>query len=771
MAALLDEQKQYTDELTGELINAGYIYVGTQSLDPKLNLIAIYSDRDLLVPIANPQRTGADGRAVNKIWVPDFYSLAVYDTNDVQKYIQLDNGSEDAYTNAEIDAKTIDKYYDTLALAITDVANLSAGNVVILAERSTGNGGALTGDVVAFSGSENEVDLVPLSATLSLQVRVVFPVDPRALGAIDATTYTAMIATLSNGDSLKVTGQNILNTGIDFTHDDLTIVMDQGAEFYQADGTQDIDSLITVSGDRVRWTGGKISANITGNPDIASSNGRGESMRWSGDYANCSDIHFNESHAVTVGLSNTGVAAGLYVQGQHGLFDKTYINDAGNACVRDHGDYNAFTNQRYNEFDNKGFLKDSGFGGLVSNYTYVHIAHAVTTSTNDIETVLFDHNAVQGGEAVVEFGYISAPNVATAPDIIKFAYLDSVTLRGFRGDHATTSFAITLRLQQGITKCVIDDCVFPGAINFDADTGVNCNLLIKGGSIICDTIETTAAIQDFGGYLNIEDGCSLKNLREYAITTDVDHPDTIVNLGRIHLHGATTIWTALTAFKINDLVSNSSNVYQCTTSGTSASSGGPTGTGTGITDGTVVWDYIESLVSYTPAVINNLSVVNTINRTKAGNITVAEPLSITGTMKSRQVDGRWIGLSDAQDVGCAQTGARIFLSAGSDFPPREIEGYQTGDIVRKREPAAGDSIAEYWCTTAGAACTPTWITSTVYATNGWASNSGNVYFCVAGGTSGATAPTHTSGTVSDGTLDWTYIDTLAVFKGVSSITA
>ncbi len=37
--------------------------------------------------------------------------------------------------------------------------------------------------------------------------------------------------------------------------------------------------------------------------------------------------------------------------------------------------------------------------------------------------------------------------------------------------------------------------------------------------------------------------------------------------------------------------------YVCVTSGTSAASGGPTGTGAGIVDGTCVWDYVADTAS------------------------------------------------------------------------------------------------------------------------------------------------------------------------------
>lgn len=52
---------------------------------------------------------------------------------------------------------------------------------------------------------------------------------------------------------------------------------------------------------------------------------------------------------------------------------------------------------------------------------------------------------------------------------------------------------------------------------------------------------------------------------------------------------AASLWTASTDYALRDTVSNQGNIYECTTAGQSASSGGPTGTGDSITDGTAVW--------------------------------------------------------------------------------------------------------------------------------------------------------------------------------------
>jgi len=51
-------------------------------------------------------------------------------------------------------------------------------------------------------------------------------------------------------------------------------------------------------------------------------------------------------------------------------------------------------------------------------------------------------------------------------------------------------------------------------------------------------------------------------------------------------------WAALTAYVTRRMVLNGGNTYECITTGTSAASGGPTGTSQDITDGTVHWRYV-----------------------------------------------------------------------------------------------------------------------------------------------------------------------------------
>lgn len=59
-----------------------------------------------------------------------------------------------------------------------------------------------------------------------------------------------------------------------------------------------------------------------------------------------------------------------------------------------------------------------------------------------------------------------------------------------------------------------------------------------------------------------------------------------------------TPWVATTGYVADQLVLNGSNIYRCVTAGTSAGSGGPTGTSNSITDNTVVWTFVTITARY-----------------------------------------------------------------------------------------------------------------------------------------------------------------------------
>ena len=73
------------------------------------------------------------------------------------------------------------------------------------------------------------------------------------------------------------------------------------------------------------------------------------------------------------------------------------------------------------------------------------------------------------------------------------------------------------------------------------------------------------------------------------------------------VHYAAVTWKANTAYKVDDEVRNGANLYVCKAAGTSAGSGGPTGTGAGISDNTVTWEYFDTESNLTASAKSYLS--------------------------------------------------------------------------------------------------------------------------------------------------------------------
>ncbi|WP_029313212.1 hypothetical protein [Acidiphilium angustum] len=156
-------------------------------------------------------------------------------------------------------------------------------------------------------------------------------------------------------------------------------------------------------------------------------------------------------------------------------------------------------------------------------------------------------------------------------------------------------------------------------------------------------------------------------------------------------------WTASTAYTVGETVTNGGNSYRVTTAGTSAASGGPTGTTTSITDGTVTWTYAPpTLVLYSGAESANCAASS-----PAGVLATIQlpmvPLTTTNGVTS--LSGVWSGSGSA--VGNAAS-FRIFDATGTFCVE---QGNTTTDLVLVNTSiAVGQpvSVSSYQITEGGA---------------------------------------------------------------------
>jgi hypothetical protein len=190
-------------------------------------------------------------------------------------------------------------------------------------------------------------------------------------------------------------------------------------------------------------------------------------------------------------------------------------------------------------------------------------------------------------------------------------------------------------------------------------------------------------------------------------------------------------WAGSTAYsEVGRVRKNGTRLYRVTTAGTSASSGGPTGTGSSITDGTVVWSYVR---------LANLA-----------------PLT------QAQFDARW-----AQFVEyCAQKSLMVYpvlcttedfavVGASGDFQDSSL----TASIVTTAQAlSAYDNVIAFDVFQEGDTYTGyDWLPSTVYPAGFPVNKGGKRYVTAAGGTSAASGgPTGTGSSIVDGTVTWAY---------------
>lgn len=98
--------------------------------------------------------------------------------------------------------------YATLSAAISKVAEISIGDVIICQERVTGQGNSITLDAIdATLVTENEIDIITGDAVVSLQVRFGTPINCRSLGLSSANTGTLNTNILNRAITLGLANQ------------------------------------------------------------------------------------------------------------------------------------------------------------------------------------------------------------------------------------------------------------------------------------------------------------------------------------------------------------------------------------------------------------------------------------------------------------------------------------------------------------------------------------------------------------------------------------
>lgn len=121
-------------------------------------------------------------------------------------------------------------------------------------------------------------------------------------------------------------------------------------------------------------------------------------------------------------------------------------------------------------------------------------------------------------------------------------------------------------------------------------------------------------------------------------------------------------WVALTAYALDDRRYNGARVYQVTTAGTSAAAVGPTGTGTGIVDGTVVWRYLGEGTGVVDVEMQ-AQVIGAVNAAAGALATIETP--VTGWLTVTNLSGAVVGNALETDSSLRLKRAEELASSGN----------------------------------------------------------------------------------------------------------
>ena len=228
------------------------------------------------------------------------------------------------------------------------------------------------------------------------------------------------------------------------------------------------------------------------------------------------------------------------------------------------------------------------------------------------------------------------------------------------------TFRLYLGGADGGTFTLGDGVGNTSAIAFDATAATiqtELNTLYGAGTSTVE-VDTDFTIKiNIGAITNLEANLTnLSNATDPALTLLSTEKICIVDT-------ASTAWAASTEYDTvgTVVVNDSGKRYRLVTAGTSASSGGPTGTGTGISDGTCVWDYYLVHYSSLNAAIVGESGATPVVVTDADLADNDEQLTIS-CRASRRPDGTHAADTTAVSVTGFTTDADNYIKviAGAD---------------------------------------------------------------------------------------------------------
>lgn len=423
-----------------------------------------------------------------------------------------------------------------------------------------------------------------------------------------------------------------------------------------------------------------------------------------GDYSKIEGVWFDGNKANTT--SNTGRAEGLRLEGSYCVAYKCLVKDTVNTAFA-----NTFVNMgKHNTFDscvslNAGY---AGFANSSGDYLTLKKCQAINFRIKG-----FKHNG-NGNLIVLDDCYFETNTTDPASDGILF---DS---------GAGSSLAIAR-----VTRCTVKGTLGSNSLKceFVDKVTIEDSELLGTGSIYGINFQDSVREADItrvklNGYLRVMEKTDLLTVNNLRIVTDSTKTENINFCGKEFVANGLYLEGAQNGIRIEALHASGKQ--------------------------SLVLDNVELNASSSSAkLFRPITFLGTdhltVKRYKVTNGDSSLFSGLTGTSANEKQ---------------VQRSPRIFYH--SNLPTAGV--WQLGDIIYNYNPTPNNYVG-WVCTTGGTTTATAWVATTAYTVNSLVSSGGKVYKCTVAGTSSSTAPTHTSGTATDGTVTWQYVDVLGVFKG------
>lgn len=379
--------------------------------------------------------------------------------------------------------------YPTLTSAIASL-NLTDGDSLSVEERTTGNGGGATWDVVLSSSvTENTFNIVQCTGvgTLSLVLRDITPVSLPTLGAFGVDDNALLQAGFDTGAKIvDIGGSGALALSTTRTHPANVTLTSSGATITVSGNTTILNLSQESKVKNIKWTGS----------GIASGNTLELPVRISG--VGLCEVTGN----TFTSIGGTATLIRQYYTEHDGsrITDNTYTFNNIGINLEERGEYVIVADNAINN-NTTGIIVQGGNSRVINNTITDNVTGIlVEVGTNDAHGNI-DSNSINHNTTNIK---INAINVEEMSFVGNSIYVGKITLNGCKGVTFTGGLieSTVLIEEKGAEECEFRTVKFPGGINNTPNDGTESKVLYKD-CVIDRSIATTSSISMNGSYSEV----------------------------------------------------------------------------------------------------------------------------------------------------------------------------------------------------------------------------------------------------------------------------